>query len=226
VKVLTQQLTLVPGIVFPAHCRCCCTNYFPDCYRVGRNDRRQFLEFDTKYLRISKHGVWTESTIAKMQEQAVLQMHAGWSSFALWINDSSQNEKQVLTTRQSQRLYVENLAQKLLVLHQKQDASLPAHPNTQQMPGAIRDLLGKDGGRIPISMEHGCLECTHHKRYREDLIREGVRFELAGNCIADLQDNGDPETTATGKRLVDEHTITQTHSQLQPPTQGSVLGYV
>jgi hypothetical protein len=43
----------------------------------------------------------------------------------------------------------------------------------------VRRIIGINGGVLPTSMSHGCTECTHVKRYRSDLIREGA--VLGGN---------------------------------------------
>ena len=78
------------------------------------------------------------------------------------------------------------------------------------LAGYIRDALGKDGGLVSGSMEHGCVECTHKKRYGSDLVREGVDFnqQRLENQVAgdDLNDNVSVNRTVsncilTGSRM-------------------------
>lgn len=192
VKIVSEKLTISTGFMYPAHCPRCLANYFPDCYTLRNPDnqqRQQYMEFDAKYLSVSKHGVYAARRVAVMQEHAVFRLHAGWSAFAMWIKDQSPTQEEVLTVRQSQRLYVEHLGRKLLRLHDKTTIGLPPHANTQELAGAIRDILGQGGGRIEAAIQHGCAECTHHKRYRADLLRENVRLpNNAEDRVADVHE--------------------------------------
>jgi hypothetical protein len=189
VKIVTESLTISNGFMFPAHCPRCLASYFPDCYtlRLEPGRRMQYFEYDATYLSVSKHCVYVSRKVAVMQERAVFRLHAGWSAFAMWINELPRSPGEILTVRQSQRLYVEHLGRKLLQLHNKTEAGLPPHPNTQDLASSIRDIIGQDGGRIEAALRHGCINCTHHKRYRADLLREGVVLRNgAEDTVADV----------------------------------------
>ena len=71
-----------------------------------------------------------------------------------------------------------------------------ADPSTRDLARTVRDAIGKDGGVVPGSMEHGCMECTHRKRYRSDLEREGA-------TIGDT----DLENVVAGDDLNDDNTV-------------------
>ncbi|KAJ6619373.1 hypothetical protein B0H10DRAFT_1755541, partial [Mycena sp. CBHHK59/15] len=67
------------------------------------------------------------------------------------------------------------VARRLLVFHEKDaDFSCDAHPSTRRLSEAVREAVGVDGGAIGAEMSHGWVECTHIKRYRSDLVREGA----------------------------------------------------
>lgn len=110
VKVIQPDLSTSTGVLFVAHCIVCLTNYFPDCYTYANNvrQRTQRLEYNTPYLRISKHGVWAHRDVAFLQEKAVFHFRASWTTFAQWANAKKGIE--VLTIRQAQRLYLEHFA--------------------------------------------------------------------------------------------------------------------
>ncbi|KAJ6528959.1 hypothetical protein B0H19DRAFT_1333647 [Mycena capillaripes] len=159
-----------------AHCASCRADYYPDriTYRDENNRRRQRLEIDAQFIRLSKHGVWSHRQISLMQENALNRFHAGWSNFADWLNDSTASARK-LTYRQSQRLFIEHFARRLLRFHGKEEEfSCDAHPSTKLLAETLRAAIGSNGGAIDAAMSHGCVECTHVKRYRSDLINEGV----------------------------------------------------
>jgi hypothetical protein len=79
-----------------------------------------------------------------------------------------------MTYRQSQRLFIENFLRRLLVHHEKEVFSCPAHPSMQLLAKCVRRAIGSDGGSIAKATKHGCMDCTHRKRYRADLINEGT----------------------------------------------------
>jgi hypothetical protein len=54
------------------------------------------------------------------------------------------------------------------------DFSSDAHPSTRRPSEAVREAIGVNGGVIEAVMSHGCVECTHLKRYRLDLVNEGM----------------------------------------------------
>jgi hypothetical protein len=142
------------------------------------------LEYNATYLRISKHGILAHRQIAVAQEKALLRFHAGWSNFADWINDTIKGGNK-MTYRQSQRLFIKNFARRLLVSHHKQNTSFcPAHLSTQLLAKSVREVIGCDGGSMANAMKHGCMDCTHRKWYRADLINEGAILDNAVDCIA------------------------------------------
>ena len=49
----------------------------------------------------------------------------------------------------------------------------PANLNTNKFAEHVRNKIGRNGGVLTSSLTHGCLDCTHKKRYRTDLISEG-----------------------------------------------------
>lgn len=112
-----------------------------------------------------------------MQEKATARFHSGWSNFAEWMNDTT-HDRHFLTYRQSKRLFIKYMGRRLLVAHHKSETfTCPPNTTTDLLCEYIRDAIGKDGGTIASSMSHGCLDCTHTKRYREDLVDEGLIFD-------------------------------------------------
>lgn len=179
VRVLDTNLTWVSADLFIAHCPACRSDYYPDCitYRGVENERLQKLECDATYICISKHGVWVHRRIALSQEKALLRFHSGWSNFADWVNEMTEGDTK-MTYRQSQRLFVEHFSRCLLIAHRKHTTfTCRAQPSTSLLAGQVREALGHDGGSIANAMKHGCMDCTHHKRYWADLIDEGAVLE-------------------------------------------------
>ena len=182
VRVLTSDLHWRSALVFVAHCPRCRANYYPDCFTFqaggdAGDDRQQYLEYEASYLRVSKHGVWVDRRVARAQERALVRFHAGWSNFANWINDLL-GAKPHITTRQSQRLFLEHFARRLLIAHQKsEDFVIPAHPSSAVLAQHVREAIGVDGGVLPDALSHGCTECTHLKRYYADMVAEGLDGE-------------------------------------------------
>jgi CxC5 like cysteine cluster associated with KDZ transposases len=192
VRVLDANLTWVDGDLFVAHCPVCRSDYYPDriTYRTADNERMQKLEYDAIYIRISKHGIWAHRRIALAQEKALLRFHSGWSNFADWINETIGGGSK-MTYRQSQRLFIENFSRRLLVAHEKEAAfACPAHPSAHLLAEHVRDIVGRNGGSMTSSMVHGCMDCTHRKRYRADLIDEGAILgdNVGGIAVADDDD--------------------------------------
>ena len=75
-----------------------------------------------------------------------------------------QNGSNTLTVHQSQKMFTEHLLRRLIQAHGMQDMfQCPANPSTNSLAGYVRDALGKDGGLVARSMEHGCVECIHKK---------------------------------------------------------------
>ena len=176
IKVLTSDLCWHMAKLYIAHCTNCRADYYPDSwtYPGPNRTRRQRLEHNASYLRVSKHGLWVERRIGWMQERALVRFKAGWSNFAAWINDFIPDPP-LLTNRQSQRLFFEHFARRLLIAHnQHTNFSLPAHSTSAVLVSQVRELIGTNGGVLPTSRMHGCKDCTHVKQYRTDLIAQGL----------------------------------------------------
>jgi hypothetical protein len=185
VHMLDASFAWVTADLFVAHCPACRSDYYPDriTYRGENNERLQKLEYNATYIRISKHGMWAHRQIAIAQEKALLRFHAGWSNFADWVNDTVKSNTK-MTYRQSQRLFIENFSRRLLVHHEKEAFSCLAHPSMQLLAECVSKVIGCDGGSIASAMKHGCMDCTHRKRYRSDLINEGAILEGAVDGVA------------------------------------------
>ncbi|KAJ7197080.1 hypothetical protein C8J57DRAFT_1263029 [Mycena rebaudengoi] len=46
--------------------------------------------------------------------------------------------------------------------------------STQRLLAAVQAVIGANGGVLEAAMSHGCINSTHVKRYRSDLVREGA----------------------------------------------------
>ncbi|KAJ7110994.1 hypothetical protein C8R44DRAFT_833366 [Mycena epipterygia] len=226
VRLLDSSFRWVEATLLIAHCARCSADYYPDrvTYKSspGTRSRLERLEYDTEFLRVSKHGVWVHRKIAVAQEKALHRFHSGWSNFADWVNDCTEDVKRKLTYRQSQRLFLEHFARRLLIAHNKDSTfCCEAHPSAQLLAKEVRRVIGINGGVLPISMSHGCIQCTHVKRYRSDLIQEGAI--LGGN--AEVADMTEPEAVGEGDTPVPAN-LPDNHPQLEAPLLGSPRGYV
>ncbi|CAK5278146.1 unnamed protein product [Mycena citricolor] len=235
---LTSQLAWVQADVFVAHCASCQADYHPDCvtFRVtpeNRSRRLQKLDFDADYIRVSKHGVWVLRRVAEMQESALKRFHGGWSNFADWINDVTQSER-TFTYRQAQRLFIEHSARRLLVFHDLGwDFTCRPHSSASSLSKAVREAVGENGGSSKRAMMHSCTECTHLKRYRSDLVKEGVILEdasaQASRGVAGLEDEEEELALGLdGVQSSDDPALDQLASPIQQgsPPEGSPRGYV
>ncbi|KAJ6614466.1 hypothetical protein B0H10DRAFT_2044853 [Mycena sp. CBHHK59/15] len=227
VWLLDEKFHWAEADLLVAHCATCRADYYPDriTYRDPGGGRRQRLEFDPNYLRVSKNGIWVHHRISVAQEKALHRFHGGWSNFADWVNDCVEGERK-LTYRQSQRLFMEHFSRRLLVYHQKdENFSCAANPNTHLLAKSVRDLVGINGGVIPAGMKHGCTECTHVKRYQSDLLDEGAVLgndvDVAG-VTADMNDENNAGNIAAGDPGIP---ILQPQQQNAPP-MGTPRGYV
>lgn len=190
VRVLEPNFKWTDGDFFVAHCPGCRSDYYPDKYTFKVDGhRQQKLEYETEYLRVSKSGVWMHRRVAIAQEKAMNRFHAGWSNFGSWLNDILHPDHAV-TNRQSQRLFLEHFARRLLLAHGKENIFIcEAHPASSTFAERVRDVIGCDGGVVPGALHHGCIECTHKKRYRSDLEQEGVDFQAANEAeVAGLEE--------------------------------------
>ncbi|KAJ7695214.1 hypothetical protein B0H17DRAFT_1159076 [Mycena rosella] len=200
VKLLNSDFRWVKAQLFVAYCIKCRAEYYPDRFTYKLEDgsygRVQSLEYDACYLR---HGIWVHRRIAMTQENAILRFKSGWSNFAEWLSDTIGALPRI-TTRQSQRLYFEHFARRLITLHGLEATfTIPAHSSSQVLAESVRNIIGRDGGVVAGSMDHGCINCTHIKRYTSDLIAEGAVLngdETGG--VVDGGDNSNTESEATG----------------------------
>lgn len=192
VKLLNSRFQWTTADIFVAHCPSCHAEYFPDkvTYRNDKGERVEKYEFDNEYYRVSKHGIWMHRQIALAQEKALLRFHSGWSNFADWLNDTIATGPRI-TYRQSQRLFIEHFTRRLLTEHKQADVfTCNAHPSSAELAEAVRNVVGRDGGVLASSMDHGCMDCTHAKRYHTDLVAEGFIAESdeTENGVADIPD--------------------------------------
>ncbi|KAJ7910441.1 hypothetical protein B0H13DRAFT_2232934 [Mycena leptocephala] len=189
IRLLDSRFRWVEGALYVAYCARCHAEYYPDriTYHADENSpgRIQKLEYGATYLRVSKHGIWMDRRIAVAQENAILRFHSGWSNFAEWLNDTISVSPRV-TTRQSQRLYFEHFARRLISAHDLEDTfSVPAHSSANALVEAVRTAVGEDGGVVAGAMKHGCTRCTHLKRYTADLLAEGAVLDENESGVVD-----------------------------------------
>ncbi|KAJ7732283.1 hypothetical protein B0H16DRAFT_1328812 [Mycena metata] len=184
VWMLTATMQWVSADLLVGQCGTCKADYYPDTItkKVPGRKRTQELEYDAEYLRVSKHGVWVHRKIALSQENALHRFHSGWSNFADWVNDTTNDINMSLTYRQSQRLFIEHFSRRLLVAHGKTVGfSCEAHARMQVLAAKVREVVGKNGGIIAGAMRHGCMDCTHVKRYREGEVNVGDAAGVVGS---------------------------------------------
>lgn len=168
VWLLDASFHWVSATLLVGYCATCKSDYYPDrITRVGLGGRRsQVLEYNTEFLRVSKQGVWVHRKIAIAQEKALHRFHSGWANFADWINDSTDDINMKFTYRQSQRLFLEHFSRRLLIAHGKhENFSCGAHSDAKTLAKKVREVIGENGGALPTAMTHGCMDCTHVKRY-------------------------------------------------------------
>ncbi|KAF7372702.1 hypothetical protein MVEN_00133600 [Mycena venus] len=213
-----------------AYCARCHAEYYPDVITqkgAGRY-RIQLLEYDAEYLRVSKSGVWVHRKIALAQEKALHRFHSGWSNFADWINDTTDDINVKFTYPQSQKLFIQHFSRRLLVAHGKANGfTCEAHPTSKTLARAVREVIGENGGVLLNALSHGCIDCTHVKRYKSDLVREGAVFggdtDVAGSEPG-LVDEAD--TTGAEEALPLPPNLPEVLPQQQQPPDGSPRGYV
>ncbi|KAJ7710815.1 hypothetical protein B0H17DRAFT_1223993 [Mycena rosella] len=225
VWVLDDKFHWVQADLLIAHCASCRADYYPDqiTFKDKHNSRRQKLEISPEYIRISKHGIWAHRHIAVVQENALNRFHSGWSNFADWLNDSTRSER-TLTYRQSQRLFMEHSSRRLLLFHRKDaEFTCKAHPSTRFLAAAVRSAIGVNGGVLEVAMSHGCVDCTHIKRYRSDLIEEGAILEGA----LDVAGMPAEENVANPAIIPDDPGVAQVTMppQQEAPIAGEPRGY-
>ncbi|KAJ6529563.1 hypothetical protein DFH09DRAFT_934714 [Mycena vulgaris] len=204
-------------------CSRCNADYYPD--RItrhvgGGHKRSQYLEYDAQFLRVSKGGIWVHRKIAISQEKALYRFRSGWSNWADWLNDTTDDLNVTFTYRQAQRLFLEHFSRRLLVAHGKEDDfACDAHSDARKLAEAVRDKIGKDGGVIVSALKHGCTDCTHVKRFRSDLVQEGAILGGDATAVAGLDAiPADPEANE-GQILPD------ILPQQEAPPDGSPRGH-
>ncbi|KAJ7873631.1 hypothetical protein B0H14DRAFT_3083488 [Mycena olivaceomarginata] len=186
------------------HCASCQADYHPDCitYRDNDNHRLQRLETTAQYIRMSKHG-----------ENMLNQFHSGWLQ--------TKND-----VRQSQRLFIEHFSRRLLLFHNKHaNFTCEGQPSTRSLTEAVRATIGENGGVLATAMTHGCVDCTHIKRYCSDLVNEGILLgtdleDVAGMAASATDDNA-PELAADD--VVDQLGLPQ---QQAAPQAGTPRRYI
>ncbi|KAJ7669640.1 hypothetical protein B0H17DRAFT_1162224 [Mycena rosella] len=207
-----------------AHCTKCRADYYPDRITQVANGRRrsQQLEYDAEFLRVSKSGVWVHRKIARSQEKALNRFHSGWSNFAEWVNDTGDDINVKFTYRQAKRLFLEHFARRLLVAHGKADSFISeAHSSADSLSAAVRDVIGRNGGIIPTSLKHGCIDCTHVKRFRSDLVHEGANLDgLIVTVVGSETVPAEPQIDQAESAVLPE-----TLPQQEAPPAGTPRGY-
>jgi hypothetical protein len=90
------------------------------------------------------------------------------------------NGYQILTVRQTQRLFTEHFAHRLLCAHGLEESfECPADPTPATLAQCVCAVIGINGGTVPGTMAHACTECSHQKQYWADLQTEGVSMSEA-----------------------------------------------
>lgn len=167
------------GSLLVGHCHSCKADYYPDhiAFKRAPGDHVRRLEYDAKYLRISKdskRGLWCHRRIAVAQEEVIWQFCAGWANYAKFLNALVKDGPQ-MTYRQSQHLFLEHFGHRLLICHNlSEDFVCPARISTVILAAHLCSAIGENGGNFYSSLHHGCMDCTHRKRYRADLVDEGA----------------------------------------------------
>ncbi|KAJ7790408.1 hypothetical protein B0H13DRAFT_2394584 [Mycena leptocephala] len=228
VWLLDATFQWVSADLLVGYCARCKAEYYPDiitCKGQGRS-RTQVLEYDAEYLRVSKSGIWVHRKIAVAQEKALQRFHSGWSNFADWVNDHTNDINVKFTYRQSQKLFLQHFTRRLLVAHGKEsDFTCEAHPTSKDLAKAVRVLIGENGGFMPSALKHGCMDCTYVKRYRSDLVREGA--VLAGDTDVAGSESGPGEAIDPG--VMEEQPLPANLPAVLPqqpaPPDGSPRGY-
>ncbi|KAJ7710189.1 hypothetical protein B0H16DRAFT_1480757 [Mycena metata] len=165
----------------------CKADYYPNMItrKVPRQKCTQELEYDIEYLWVLKHSVWVHRKIAFPQENVLHHFHLGWSNFADWVNNTTNNINISLIYGQSQHLFIEHFSRHLLVAYGKMAGFLcEAHAKMQVLAAKVRNVIGKNGGIIAGAMQHGCMDgcmdCTHVKCYMGAEVNGGNAVGVVG----------------------------------------------
>ncbi|KAJ7827428.1 hypothetical protein B0H13DRAFT_2256917 [Mycena leptocephala] len=208
VRLLDSNFRWVKADLFIAYCKGCDAEYHPD------RPRMQKPEYDAKFLRV----------IAITQENSVLRFRSGCDTIG---------EKPRVTTRQSQRLHFEHFARRLIYAHGLTSTfCVPSDCASQVIAETVRQQIGLDGGIIAGSMTHGCMDCTHLKRYKSDLLASGASLDDRVEGIADDPSENNVRNTmsdaaggASGSIPVHDNVASGPKQQELPPEDGR-RGYV
>ncbi|KAJ7749119.1 hypothetical protein B0H16DRAFT_1883387 [Mycena metata] len=224
VRLLNSDFNWVEADLFVAYCQSCNAEYLPDrvtsLASTEKKARLQRLEYDAEYIRVSKHGVWVHRRIALAQENAVLNFRCGWSNFAQWLSETI-GKKPDITTRQSQRLYLEHFSRRLLVAHGLTDTFLlPSNSSSEVLARTVREHIGINGGIVADTMTHGCSDCTHLKRYKADLLATGANLDDRADGVAHDPTGDAAATEDTSNAHSGETTIPFQLPQEAPPVDG------
>ncbi|KAJ7597704.1 hypothetical protein C8J56DRAFT_1109108 [Mycena floridula] len=227
VRVLAKDLTWVEADLFIAHCVSCKADYYPDKVTfIDEGNRIQKLEYETEYYRVSKHKIWVHHRVAVLQEKALLRFHAGWSNFGDWLNDILQIIPKI-TNRQSRRLFLEHFSRRLLQAHHlDENFTCSSNPSTAELAEYVRAVIGRDGGTLASSMDHGCLECTRWKRYPADLVAEGLVVDTEAVGVVDIPAEAIPEVDTNLADIAGPNVLPQIPGQQVPPEPGEPRGYI
>ncbi|KAJ7873634.1 hypothetical protein B0H14DRAFT_3131234 [Mycena olivaceomarginata] len=128
--------------------------------------------------------------------------------------------------RQSQRLFIEHFSRRLLLfLNKHANFTCEGQPSTRSLTEAVRATIGENGGVLATAMTHGCVDCTHIKRYCSDLVNEGILLgtdleDVAGMAASATDDNA-PELAADD--VVDQLGLPQ---QQAAPQAGTPRRYI
>ena len=165
----------------------CKAVYYPDHITFkGNAGRRQRLLCNAKFLRISKTGLWAHRNVAYMQENCVNRFHCGWSSFADFYNDTFGAKS--ITIRQSQRLFVEHFARKLIKGKGLEHSfDVEAELSCEKLMSSVSALF-KQGGDImlnPDALNHVCADCTWPKHFKQDLLNEGAILSISPYIVVE-----------------------------------------
>lgn len=104
--------------------------------------------------------------MALLQENAILELRGSWQRFRLFFNKAFGDGINILTERQTDRLFAEHFARVLLNEHGSlEEFKCPAFAGPAVLIQAALQVLGKNGGIVPAAQDHECDDCMHEKQY-------------------------------------------------------------
>ncbi|KAJ7670539.1 hypothetical protein B0H17DRAFT_1141768 [Mycena rosella] len=101
-----------------------------------------------------------------------------------------------------------------------------AHSSSKLLAEKVREIIGVNRGVIPSLLAHGCMDCTHVKCYRSDLIQEGAILAGDANVAGSEAGPVEPMDPALAKAQILPRMITEILPQQEPPPEGSPRGYI